>query len=118
MSGPLEGVRILDLTRLLPGGYTTLLLADLGADVVKVEEPGKGDYIRWTPPLVGEFSAAHIALNRNKRSITIDLRSDEGRALMLRLVEHFDVVIESFRPGVMERLGVGCTALFGPSIPV
>ena len=55
MSGPLEGVRILDLTRLLPGGYVTLLLADLGADVVKVEEPGKGDYIRWTPPLVGEF---------------------------------------------------------------
>ena len=111
MSGPLEGVRILDLTRLLPGGYATLLLADLGADVVKVEEPGKGDYIRWTPPLVGEFSAAHIALNRNKRSITIDLRSDEGRALMLRLVEHFDIVIESFRPGVMDRLGVGYTAL-------
>jgi alpha-methylacyl-CoA racemase len=67
-SGPLEGIRILDLTRLLPGGYATLLLADLGADVVKVEEPGKGDYIRWTPPIVGDFSAAHIALNRNKRS--------------------------------------------------
>lgn len=87
------------------------MLADLGADVVKVEEPGRGDYIRWTPPLVGEFSAAHIALNRNKRSITIDLRSDGGRALMLRLAEHFDIVIESFRPGVMDRLGVGYTAL-------
>src|SRR5665811_1481789 len=111
MSGPLEGVRILDLTRLLPGGYATLLLADLGADVVKVEEPGKGDYIRWTPPVVGGFSAAHIALNRNKRSMTVNLKSDEGRDLLLRLVEHFDIVIESFRPGVMDRLGTGYDVL-------
>jgi alpha-methylacyl-CoA racemase len=106
-SGPLEGIRILDLTRLLPGGYATLLLADLGADVVKVEEPGKGDYIRWTPPVVGEFSAAHIALNRNKRSLTLNLKTDSGRAAFLRLVESYDVVIESFRPGVMARLGLG-----------
>ena len=106
-SGPLEGIRILDLTRLLPGGYATLLLADLGADVVKVEEPGKGDYIRWTPPIVGDFSAAHIALNRNKRSLTLNLKTDSGRAAFLRLVESFDVVIESFRPGVMARLGLG-----------
>jgi crotonobetainyl-CoA:carnitine CoA-transferase CaiB-like acyl-CoA transferase len=110
-SGPLEGIRILDLTRLLPGGYATLLLADLGADVVKVEEPGKGDYIRWTPPLVGDFSAAHIALNRNKRSLTLNLKTDAGRAAFLRLVESFDVVIESFRPGVMARLGLGWEAL-------
>jgi len=103
----LEGIRILDLTRLLPGGYATLLMADLGADVVKVEEPGKGDYIRWTPPIVGEFSAAHIALNRNKRSITLNLKSDGGRDLFKRLVESYDVVIESFRPGVMDRLGLG-----------
>jgi crotonobetainyl-CoA:carnitine CoA-transferase CaiB-like acyl-CoA transferase len=82
-------------------------MADLGADVVKVEEPGKGDYIRWTPPIVGEFSSAHIALNRNKRSITLNLKSDEGRDLFKRLVPGFDVVIESFRPGVMDRLGVG-----------
>jgi crotonobetainyl-CoA:carnitine CoA-transferase CaiB-like acyl-CoA transferase len=109
--GPLAGVRILDLTRLLPGGYATLLMADLGADVVKVEEPGKGDYIRWTPPLVGEFSAAHIALNRNKRSITLNLKKPEGRDLLLELVEGFDVVIESFRPGVLDRLGVGYEAL-------
>jgi alpha-methylacyl-CoA racemase len=106
-SGPLEGIRILDLTRLLPGGYATLLLADLGADVVKVEEPGKGDYIRWTPPVVGDFSAAHIALNRNKRSLTLNLKTYSGRAAFLRLVESFDVVIESFRPGVMARLGLG-----------
>jgi alpha-methylacyl-CoA racemase len=110
-SGPLEGIRILDLTRLLPGGYATLLLADLGADVVKVEEPGKGDYIRWTPPIVGDFSAAHIALNRNKRSLTLNLKTDPGRAAFLRLVESFDVVIESFRPGVMDRLGLGWGAL-------
>ena len=107
----LEGVRILDLTRLLPGGYATLLLADLGADVVKVEEPGKGDYIRWTPPVVGEFSSAHIALNRNKRSITLNLKTDQGRALFSELVKDFDVVIESFRPGVMDRLGLGWSAL-------
>jgi crotonobetainyl-CoA:carnitine CoA-transferase CaiB-like acyl-CoA transferase len=109
--GALEGVRILDLTRLLPGGYATLLMADLGADVVKIEEPGRGDYIRWTPPMVGEFSASHVALNRNKRSITLNLKTDAGRDLMLSLAEHYDVVIESFRPGVMERLGVGWTAL-------
>ncbi len=108
---PLEGVRILDLTRLLPGGYATLMMADLGADVVKVEEPGKGDYIRWTPPLVGEFSSAHIALNRNKRSITLNLKKPEGRAAFLRLTESFDVVVESFRPGVMDRLEVGWDVL-------
>lgn len=106
-AGPLAGLRILDLTRLLPGGYATLLLADMGADVLKVEEPGKGDYIRWTPPIVGEFSASHIALNRNKRSMTLNLKTDEGRAVFIELVADFDVVIESFRPGVMERLGVG-----------
>lgn len=106
-AGPLSGLRILDLTRLLPGGYATLLLADMGADVLKVEEPGKGDYIRWTPPIVGEFSASHIALNRNKRSMTLNLKTDAGRQLFLDLVEGYDVVVESFRPGVMERLGVG-----------
>ena len=108
---PLEGVRILDLTRLLPGGYATLLMADLGADVVKVEQPEKGDYIRWLPPMVGEHSAAHIALNRNKRSVTINLRTSEGRALFMSLAQSFDVLVESFRPGVLDRLGVGYDAL-------
>ena len=103
----LEGVTVLDLTRLLPGGYATLLMADLGADVIKIEEPGRGDYIRWLPPMVGEHSAAHRALNRNKRSVTINLKSTEGRALLGRLVEDCDVLVESFRPGVMDRLGVG-----------
>ena len=111
MSGPLEGLRVLDLTRLLPGGYATLLLADLGADVIKVEEPHKGDYIRWTPPMVGEMSAAHIALNRNKRSITLDLKKEDGVELLKELAGTCDVVVESFRPGVMDRLGVGYEAL-------
>jgi crotonobetainyl-CoA:carnitine CoA-transferase CaiB-like acyl-CoA transferase len=88
-----------------------LLMADLGADVVKVEEPGKGDYIRWTPPMVGEFASAHVALNRNKRSVSLNLKSDEGRDLFLRLVERFDVLIESFRPGVMDRLGAGWSSV-------
>jgi crotonobetainyl-CoA:carnitine CoA-transferase CaiB-like acyl-CoA transferase len=86
-------------------------MADMGADVVKVEEPGRGDYIRWTPPLVGDLSASHIALNRNKRSITLNLKADAGREAFLRLVPRYDVVIESFRPGVMDRLGVGWTVL-------
>lgn len=107
MSRALEGVRVLDLTRLLPGGYATLLLADMGADVVKVEEPGRGDYIRATPPLVDGMSAAHIALNRNKRSITLNLKTEGGRDALFRLVERFDVLVEGFRPGVMDRLGVG-----------
>lgn len=111
MSGPLDGLRVLDLTRLLPGGYATLLLADMGADVIKVEEPHKGDYIRWTPPMVGEMSAAHIALNRNKRSITLDLKKEDGVELLKELAGTCDVVVESFRPGVMDRLGVGYEAL-------
>jgi crotonobetainyl-CoA:carnitine CoA-transferase CaiB-like acyl-CoA transferase len=109
--GPLVGVRVLDLTRLLPGGYATLLMADLGADVIKVEEPGRGDYIRWTPPMVGAHSSGHLALNRNKRSMTLNLKSEEGRALFLRLAEGADVVVESFRPGVMDRLGAGYESL-------
>jgi alpha-methylacyl-CoA racemase len=109
--GPLAGVRILDLTRLLPGGYCTLLLSDLGADVIKVEEPGRGDYLRWSPPLVNGVSAAHRALNRGKRSMTLNLKSPEGASTLLRLAAGADAVIESFRPGVMDRLGVGYEAL-------
>ncbi|HEX2031534.1 MAG TPA: CaiB/BaiF CoA-transferase family protein [Actinomycetota bacterium] len=107
MPGPLDGVRVLDLTRLLPGNYGTLLLADLGADVVKVEEPGRGDYIRWTPPMVGGEGAIHRALNRGKRSITLNLKAPEGVRLLRRLAEGADALIESFRPGVLARLGAG-----------
>jgi crotonobetainyl-CoA:carnitine CoA-transferase CaiB-like acyl-CoA transferase len=107
----LDGLRVLDLTRLLPGGFATLMLADLGADVIKIEEPGRGDYIRWSPPMVGEHSSGHLALNRNKRSLTLNLKSDRGRDVFLSLAQRADVVIESFRPGVMDRLGIGYAAL-------
>jgi crotonobetainyl-CoA:carnitine CoA-transferase CaiB-like acyl-CoA transferase len=112
---PLSGVRVLDLTRLLPGGFCSLLLADLGADVVKVEDTGGGDYVRWAPPYygsdaeqaLGTRSALYLALNRGKRSIRLDLKSEAGRKAFLRLIPHYDVVLESFRPGVLERLGAG-----------
>jgi alpha-methylacyl-CoA racemase len=103
----LRGVRVLDLTRLLPGAFCTMLLADLGADVIKVEEPGGGDYMRWTPPLVDGQSALFDAINRNKRSIELDLKSDRGRDALLRLIETSAVLVEGNRPGVMERLGLG-----------
>jgi crotonobetainyl-CoA:carnitine CoA-transferase CaiB-like acyl-CoA transferase len=105
--GPLEGLRVLDLTRLQPGNYATMLMGDLGADVIKVEEPGRGDYVRWSPPMIASMSAAHRVLNRNKRSVTLNLKKPEGVDLLKRLVENCDALIESFRPGVMERLGVG-----------
>ena len=108
---PLQGLRVLDLSRLLPGPYATLVLADLGADVVKVEDPSGGDYLRWMPPMAGEQSGWFHALNRNKRSLALDLRRPEGPAALLRLARRFDVVVESFRPGVMARLGVGYDAL-------
>jgi alpha-methylacyl-CoA racemase len=119
MSRPLEGVRILDLTRLLPGGFCTLLLADLGADVLKVEDTAGGDYIRWMPPYYGgeqekangTASSYFLGLNRNKRSLKLNLKHEAGREVLLRLAEDFDVLIESFRPGVLDRLGVGYEAL-------
>jgi alpha-methylacyl-CoA racemase len=109
---PLDGIRVLDLSRLLPGGFCSLLLADHGADVLKVEDTGAGDYIRWAPPLVegarpSAASALFLALNRNKRSIRIDLKHEAGRAVLLELVRDRDVVLESFRPGVLDRLGAG-----------
>jgi alpha-methylacyl-CoA racemase len=112
MSLPLAGIRVLDLSRLLPGGFCSLLLADFGADVLKVEDTGMGDYIRWAPPYYegahdSAKSALFLSLNRNKRSIRVDLKSEQGREVLLRLVRDYDVVLESFRPGVLERLGVG-----------
>jgi crotonobetainyl-CoA:carnitine CoA-transferase CaiB-like acyl-CoA transferase len=115
-AGALEGVRVLDLSRLLPGGFCSLLLADYGADVLKVEDMGLGDYIRLAPPLVEgaaptASSALFLALNRNKRSIRIDLKQPEGVAVLLDLVREHDVVLESFRPGVLDRLGAGYDAM-------
>ncbi len=104
---PLAGIRVLDLSRLVPGPYCTLVLADLGADVVKVEELPGGDYLRWIPPLAGEQSGYFHALNRNKRSLRLDLKKPEGAAALRRLTRRFDVLVESFRPGVLENLGLG-----------
>jgi alpha-methylacyl-CoA racemase len=108
----LSGIRVLDLSRLLPGGFCSLLLADFGAEVLKVEDTGMGDYIRWSPPFhegadESAKSALFLALNRGKRSIRLDLKSEGGKEALLRLVRKHDVLLESFRPGVMERLGVG-----------
>jgi alpha-methylacyl-CoA racemase len=108
----LEGIRVLDLSRLLPGGFCSLLLADFGAEVLKVEDTGLGDYIRWSPPYYegaedSAKSALYLALNRNKRSIRLNLKHDRGKEVLLKLVRDYDVVLESFRPGVLDRLGVG-----------
>jgi alpha-methylacyl-CoA racemase len=118
-TGPLSDVRVLDLTRLLPGGFCSLLLADFGADVVKVEDTGMGDYVRWAPPYygsqehqaLGTRSALYLSLNRGKRSIRLDLKSDAGREALLRLARDYDVVLESFRPGVLDKLDCGYEAL-------
>jgi crotonobetainyl-CoA:carnitine CoA-transferase CaiB-like acyl-CoA transferase len=113
MSGlPLEGVRVLDLSRLLPGGFCSLLLADFGAEVLKVEDTGMGDYVRWATPYYegaeeSARSALFLALNRNKTSIRLNLKHEAGREVLLRLAREHDVLLESFRPGVLDRLGVG-----------
>jgi alpha-methylacyl-CoA racemase len=112
MTLPLDGVRILDLSRLLPGAYASQMLADFGADVIKIEEPGSGDYGRFMPPHgAGGMSLYFLAINRNKRSMTLNLKTERGREIFQRLVKAADVVLESFRPGVLERLGLGYTQL-------
>ncbi|MGZ5336462.1 MAG: CaiB/BaiF CoA transferase family protein [Solirubrobacterales bacterium] len=109
---PLSDVRVLDLTRLLPGGFCSLMLADFGAEVLKVEDTGMGDYVRWAPPFHegvedSAKSGLYLALNRGKRSIRINLKEEGGRDVLLRLARDYDVLVESFRPGVLDRLGVG-----------
>ncbi len=107
-NGPLHGIRVLDLTRVLAGPYCTMFLGDLGAEVVKVEQPGVGDDTRgWGPPFSGGESAYFLCINRNKKSITVDFKSNEGVALIRQLSERADVLIENFRPGAMDRLGLG-----------
>ena len=112
MSGTaLDGLLVLDLTRLLPGPFCTMLLADLGADVIKVEEPNGGDPARHYAPFQGDTGSLFLLLNRNKRSLTLDLKSPPEREVLLRMVERADVLVESFRPGVMDRLGLGYDVL-------
>jgi|ERR1035437_473253 formyl-CoA transferase/CoA:oxalate CoA-transferase len=107
-SGPLAGLRVLDLSRILSGPFATMIFADLGAEVIKLENPLTGDDTRqWAPPYQGDQSAYFLAVNRNKRGIAVDLKSEQGRDIALRLAEHADVVVENFRPGTAARLGLG-----------
>ena len=109
---PLEGLRVLDLSRVLSGPYCTMVLADFGADVIKVERPSTGDDTRgWVPPAVGGESAYFLSVNRNKRSVTLDLSTDEGKEVVYRLAKWADVVVENFRPGTADKLGVGYDTL-------
>src|SRR5688572_19633222 len=102
--GPLAGLTILDLTRVLSGPYCTMLLADMGARVIKVEHPGRGDDTRaWGPPFVGAESAYFLSINRNKESVTLDFKSPEGRDILDRLIGRSDVLVENFRPGTLAR---------------
>jgi len=105
-AGALDGVRVLDLTRALAGPYCTLMLGDHGADVIKVEMPGTGDETReWAPPSIKGISAYYLSINRNKRSVTLDLKNADGKRVLERLIERSDVVVENFSPGTLARLG-------------
>jgi len=107
----LDGLHVLDLSRLLPGPLCTMILGDLGADVVKVEQPEIGDYARFAPPLIGDTGSAFLMLNRNKRSITLNLKNAEAKEILHKLATKADVFVESYQPGVAERLGVGYPAI-------
>lgn len=110
--GPLAGIRVLDFTRVVAGPYCTMLLGDFGADIIKIEEPNGGDELRALgPPFIGEESVFFLSVNRNKRSVTLDLKDADALAKVREMVKSADVVVENFRPGVMDRLGLGYAAL-------
>lgn len=112
MQRPLEGIRVLDLSRVLAGPYCTMVLGDLGADVIKLEQPGTGDDTRrWGPPWAGTESAYYLCVNRNKRSVTLDLKSEEGKIILTRLARDADIVVENFKVGTLDRLGIGYSDL-------
>ncbi|MCD6569828.1 MAG: CoA transferase, partial [Deltaproteobacteria bacterium] len=109
MSSLLTGLKILDFTTLLPGPFATMVLADLGAEVVRIESPTRMDLARIMPPFVddeGKISCFHAYVNRNKKSVTLDLKNKESFSIIERLLNHYDIIIEQFRPGVMNRLGL------------
>ncbi len=103
---PLQNIKILDLSRLLPGPYCSMILADLGCEVIKIEEPETGDYTRWMPPFIHEESARFLAVNRNKKSMTLNLKTEKGKAIFYNLVKKSDVILESFRPGIVQKLEI------------
>jgi formyl-CoA transferase/CoA:oxalate CoA-transferase len=109
--GPLAGTRVADLSRVLAGPYCSMLLADMGAEVIKVEPPDGDDTRAWGPPFIEGQSAYFLSINRGKRSVVLDLKSEEGKALLWRLLERCDVLLENFRPGAMDRLGFGVAAV-------
>lgn len=111
MAGPLSSLRVLDFSALLPGPFGTMVLADMGAEVVRLESPGRPDMVRVLPPMEDGVSACHAYLNRSKKSLAVDLKKPEGVELVKKLVQQYDIVVEQFRPGVMDRLGVGYEAL-------
>lgn len=104
---PLSGIKILDLSRLLPGPLATQMLADMGAEIIKIEDVNSPDYIRFFPPFVGDDSALYLSLNRNKQGIALNLKSEEGKEIFFSLLKTADVVIEQFRPGVLDKMGIG-----------
>jgi len=109
---PLEGITVLDLTRVLSGPYCTMILADMGARVIKIEQPGNGDDTRsWGPPFIDGESAYFLSINRNKESVTLDFKRPEGRAILDRLIARSDVIVENFRPGALAKLGLDYRAL-------
>src|SRR5258707_9153840 len=109
---PLEGLRVVDLTRVLSGPFCTMQLGHLGAEVIKVERPGEGDDTRaFAPPYQGAEAAYFLSVNRNKKSITLDMKSERGREVLWRLIDASDVLVENFRPGAMDRLGFGYAAV-------
>lgn len=118
MAGPLSSLKVLDFSALLPGPFGTMVLADMGADVVRLESPGRPDMVRALPPMEDGVSACHAYLNRSKKSLAVDLKKPDGVELVKKLVQQYDIVVEQFRPGVMDRLGVGYEALkaVNPSI--
>jgi crotonobetainyl-CoA:carnitine CoA-transferase CaiB-like acyl-CoA transferase len=106
LQGPLQGIRIIDLTRLLPGPLATQMLGDMGAEVIKVEDPKAPDYARFMPPHIGPLGTNYLALNRSKKSLCLDLKSAEGLDLFKKLIATADIVVESFRPGVLKKMGI------------
>lgn len=111
MKFPLENIKVLDLTRVLAGPYSTMVLGDLGADIIKIEMPVTGDDARHFGPYMGSESAYFMSLNRNKRSMTLDLKAEKGKELFFEMIKEVDVVVENFRPGTMEKLGLGYEVL-------
>ena len=111
MAGPLKGIRVLDLTRILAGPYATMILRDLGAEVIKIEQPGTGDEARDFGPFKNDFSLYFMSVNRGKKSVTLNLKSQRGKELFLELVKSSDILVENFRPGTMEKLGLDYESL-------